>query len=107
MARRISKVDRAKKPVDHAANERTVPSNVELATPPSSAPPAVVMVVMTDDAVPAMCGNGVMAAVLARGPRPWATGMSKARVMAKIQKLGLPPLVNDTSTKAMAATDPK
>jgi len=73
-----------------------VPSNALAAIPPKSAPPAVVSVAMMADAVPATCGNGVMATVLQFGLRPCAIGMAMATAMANTQKFGLPPLVRAT-----------
>ena len=90
-----------------AATGRTVPiRNEPPASPPSSAPPAVVIVAMIADAVPATCGNGVMAAVLQFGVRPCAIGTTAAIASENTQKLGLPPLVNETASSASDATTP-
>ena len=61
---------------------------------------------MIDDAVPATCGNGVIAMALLVGWRPCTSGMAMHSTMVNNQKFGMPPPVNATAVIATVTPIP-
>jgi len=66
-------------------------------TMPIAAPPPVVTVPMSADAVPATCGTGCMARVLALGTSPWTTGTTRLNMTVSSQIGGSPSPISVTT----------